>query len=107
MGRLFELSKVEFKMKHVLTILGIVVCWVPLFLIVPDACHTKGSIPASLAGFREPQNSSNDATYRVVTRMWAVKVACASVDGEEDSDSHKKDDEDQGQIRLWDSVLLG
>jgi len=39
--------------------------------------------------------------------MWTTKVGCASVDGEEDSDGDKKDDEDQGQIRLWDSVLRG
>lgn len=94
-------------MKKAMTVLGIFISWVPLFLIITDMSHTNSSVPLSWAEFRELPNSGNEPSY------WRLAVDSASVDGAEGSDSDKKvekdgkDDEDQGQIRLWDSILLG
>ncbi len=94
-------------MKHILIVLGIVASWVQLFLIITAFCHQNGSIPCGWVGFTGLQGCKNGATCQELTRLWAIKIASASADGEEDSDYDKKDDEDQGQNRLWDSVLLG
>lgn len=94
-------------MKKAMTVLGIFISSVPLFLIITDMSHTNSSVPVGWAEFREPPNSGNEPSYR------RLAVNSASVDGEEGSDSDKKDekdgkdDEDQGQFRLWDSILLG
>ncbi len=106
-GRFLGLPKIAFKMKHILIVLGVVASWVQLFLIITALCHPNSSIPCGWVGFREPQGYKNDATYHELSRLWTIKIASASANGEEDSEDDKKDDEDQGQNRLWDAVLLG
>ncbi len=99
-------------MAKILTIIYVAIACLAMSLALGAISCPTNFYAVDQADFTELSIFRNGPDCRNLAHAVVITDASAPVYGDEDSgtdkDSEKDDkDEDQGQIRLWDSVLLG
>ena len=89
-----------------------VIAWLPLVLAVVAISYPAASNAFGQVGLTELSIFRNGQHCRDQAHTAVIAGTATPIYGDDDSDTGKdseKDDkdEDQGQIRLWDSILLG